>query len=181
MSVPLGSSATGNADNSTTSRPLTPHDQPLMLTAGITKMAHLQIAYSSSTYQPASGQCSDQCPTLASYCCGSPDSSYLAARPFSIRQPAPSEHSNRSKSISRLALTSISSMIRHDRLKCNDAVRQISGVCSSWLRGRDPSMTLLFSFVFGLQDSCPFLSSKRAFRTPDEPEVRRNNGLMCMQ
>ena len=33
----------------------------------------------------------------------------------------------------------------------------------------------------GLQDSCPFLSSKRAFRTPDEPEVRRNNGLVCMQ
>ena len=34
---------------------------------------------------------------------------------------------------------------------------------------------------FGLQDICPFLSSKRAFRTPDKPEVRRNNGLMCMQ
>ena len=39
----------------------------------------------------------------------------------------------------------------------------------------------VFFFFFGLQDSCPFLSSKRAFRTPDEPEVRRNNGLMCMQ
>ena len=38
-----------------------------------------------------------------------------------------------------------------------------------------------FFFFFGLQDSCPFLSSKTAFRTPDEPEVRRNNGLMCMQ
>ena len=26
--------------------------------------------------------------------------------------------------------------------------------------------------MFGLQDSCLFLSSKKAFRTPDEPEVR---------
>ena len=36
----------------------------------------------------------------------------------------------------------IGSMIRHDWVKCNDDVRQISGVCSSWLRGRDPNMTL---------------------------------------
>ena len=43
---------------------------------------------------------------------------------------------------SRLALKTITSMIRHDWVKCNDDVRQISGVCSSWLRGRDPSMTL---------------------------------------
>ena len=47
------------------------------------------------------------------------------------------------------------------------------GVGVWWLRCR-----IIF---FGLQDSCPLLSSKRAFRTPDEPEVRRNNGLMCMQ
>ncbi|KAL3144893.1 hypothetical protein ABBQ32_003405 [Trebouxia sp. C0010 RCD-2024] len=33
-------------------------------------------------------------------------------------------------------------MIRHDWVKCTDDVRQLSGVCSSWLRGRDPSMTL---------------------------------------
>ena len=43
---------------------------------------------------------------------------------------------------SRLALKTITSMIRHDWVKCNDDVRQISGVCSSWLRGRDPNMTL---------------------------------------
>ena len=43
---------------------------------------------------------------------------------------------------SRLSLKTVSSMIRHDWVKCNDDVRQISGVCSSWLRGRDPSMTL---------------------------------------
>ena len=36
-------------------------------------------------------------------------------------------------------------------------------------------------FFFGLQDSCLFLSSKRAFRTSDEPEIRRNNGLVCTQ
>ena len=41
-----------------------------------------------------------------------------------------------------LALKTISSMIRHDWVKCNDDVRQVSGVCSSWLRGRDPNMTL---------------------------------------
>ena len=40
ISVPLGGSATGSA----ASRPLTPHDQPLMLAAGITKLAHLQVA-----------------------------------------------------------------------------------------------------------------------------------------
>ena len=44
ISVPLGSSAIGSADDSTTSRPLTPHDQPSMLAAGITKVAHLQVA-----------------------------------------------------------------------------------------------------------------------------------------
>ena len=44
ISVPLGSSATGNANGSAASRPLTPHDQPLMLAAGVTKLAHLQVA-----------------------------------------------------------------------------------------------------------------------------------------
>ena len=33
-------------------------------------------------------------------------------------------------------------MIRQDWAKCNDDVKQVAGVCSSWLRGRDPSMTL---------------------------------------
>ena len=44
ISVPLGSSATGSANGSAASRPLTPHDQPLMLAAGVTKLAHLQVA-----------------------------------------------------------------------------------------------------------------------------------------
>ena len=37
VTVPLGSSATGSANGSAASRPLTPHDQPIMLAAGITK------------------------------------------------------------------------------------------------------------------------------------------------
>ena len=43
---------------------------------------------------------------------------------------------------SKMALKTVVSLIRHDCVKCNDDVRQISGVCSSWLRGKDPSMTL---------------------------------------
>ena len=43
---------------------------------------------------------------------------------------------------SRLALKTISSMIHHDLAKCNDDIRQVAGVCSTWLRGRDPSMTV---------------------------------------
>ena len=58
--------------------------------------------------------------------------------------PQASSHPSSSPSqlASRLALKTITSMIRHDWVKCNDDVRQLSGVCSSWLRGRDPSMTL---------------------------------------
>ena len=44
LSVPLVSSPTGSANGSAASRPLTPHDQPLMLAASITKLAHLQMA-----------------------------------------------------------------------------------------------------------------------------------------
>ena len=31
---------------------------------------------------------------------------------------------------------------KKDWAKCNNDVRQVVGLCSSWLRGRDPSMTL---------------------------------------
>ena len=34
-----------------------------------------------------------------------------------------------------------------------------------------PHTRVFFFFFFGLQDSCLFLSSKKAFRTPDEPEI----------
>ena len=33
-------------------------------------------------------------------------------------------------------------MIHNDWTKCNNNIKQISGVCSSWSRGKDPSMTL---------------------------------------
>ncbi|KAL3146140.1 hypothetical protein ABBQ38_015482 [Trebouxia sp. C0009 RCD-2024] len=53
-----------------------------------------------------------------------------------------SQSSSQSHLASRLALKTVTSMIHHDWVKCNDDVRQLVGVCSSWLRGRDPSMTL---------------------------------------
>ena len=43
---------------------------------------------------------------------------------------------------SRLALKTVSSMVYHDWAKCNDNIKQVAGVCSTWLRGRDPSMTI---------------------------------------
>ena len=43
---------------------------------------------------------------------------------------------------SRLALKTVVAMIHHDWAKCTDDVRQVAGVCSSWLRGRDPSMSM---------------------------------------
>jgi len=42
----------------------------------------------------------------------------------------------------QLALKPVKAMIRNDWTKGNDNVKQISGVCSSWSRGKDPSMTL---------------------------------------
>jgi len=56
--------------------------------------------------------------------------------------PPPASSASYSHLASKMALKTVVSMIRHDWVKCNDDVRQISGVCSSWLRGKDPSMTL---------------------------------------
>ncbi len=42
----------------------------------------------------------------------------------------------------QLALKTIQAMIRNDWTKCKDNIKLISGVCSSWLRGKDPNMTL---------------------------------------
>jgi len=42
----------------------------------------------------------------------------------------------------QLALKTVKAMIRNDWTKCYDDIKQISGVCSSWLRGKDPNMTL---------------------------------------
>ena len=126
ISVPLGSSATGSADDSTTSRPLTPHDQPSMLAAGITKVAHLQVALKQQ-HPPAFAACLQSmlmtmppswqavvvaAPTAPTFFFffffGLQDSclflsssygSYLAARPFRIRQPTHSEHPDWSMSL----------------------------------------------------------------------------------
>ncbi|KAL3139263.1 hypothetical protein ABBQ32_006028 [Trebouxia sp. C0010 RCD-2024] len=53
-----------------------------------------------------------------------------------------SQSSPQSHLASRLALKTVMFMIRHDWVKYNDDVRQLAGVCWSWLRGRDPSMRL---------------------------------------
>ena len=53
--------------------------------------------------------------------------------------PASSQHGHLAR---QLALKTVKAMIRNDWTKCNDNIKQISGVCSSWLRGKDPSMTL---------------------------------------
>ncbi|KAL3159001.1 hypothetical protein ABBQ32_011003 [Trebouxia sp. C0010 RCD-2024] len=45
-----------------------------------------------------------------------------------------SQSSSQSHLASKLALKTIVSMIRHDWVKCTDDVRQLSGVCSSWLK-----------------------------------------------
>ncbi|KAL3141281.1 hypothetical protein ABBQ38_003416 [Trebouxia sp. C0009 RCD-2024] len=68
-----------------------------------------------------------------------------AARIAASSTPASSQasqSSSQSHLASRLALKTVTSMIHHDWVKCNDDVRQLAEVCSSWLRGRDPSMTL---------------------------------------
>ena len=54
-------------------------------------------------------------------------------------------------------------------------------ICAPKLTDDRLTPSFFFFFFFGLQDSCLFLSSKKAFRTLDEPEIRRNNGPVCMQ
>ena len=56
--------------------------------------------------------------------------------------PPTASSSSYSRLASKMALKTVVSMIRNDWVKCSDDVRQDSGVCSSWLRGKDPSMTL---------------------------------------
>ncbi|DBA96769.1 TPA: hypothetical protein ACH3X1_015603, partial [Trebouxia sp. C0004] len=65
-----------------------------------------------------------------------------ASSTHGLAPPQASPSQSRSHLASGLALKTITSMIHHDWVKCNDDVRQISGLCSSWLRGKDPSMTL---------------------------------------
>ena len=57
---------------------------------------------------------------------------------FGTSTPASSHH----HLASRLALKTVRAMIQQDWVKVNDNMQLHSGVCSDWLRGRDPSMTL---------------------------------------
>ncbi|DBA69810.1 TPA: hypothetical protein ACH3X2_14309 [Trebouxia sp. C0005] len=63
----------------------------------------------------------------------------LVSSPSSQQASFTSHHGHLAR---QLALKTIRAMIRNDWTKCNDDIRQISGVCSSWLRGKDPNMTL---------------------------------------
>ena len=71
----------------------------------------------------------------------------LASSPSSQQASLSSSSASRHGHLARqLALKTVKAMIHHDWTKCNDNIKQISGVCSSWLRGKDPSMTLFFVF-----------------------------------
>ena len=39
-------------------------------------------------------------------------------------------------------MKTVKAMIRNDWTKCSDNIGQITGVCSSWSSGKDPSMSL---------------------------------------
>ena len=67
----------------------------------------------------------------------------LASSPSSQQASSSSSSTSHHGHLARqLALKTVKAMIRNDWTKCNDDIKQISGVCSSWLRGKDPSMTL---------------------------------------
>ena len=71
----------------------------------------------------------------------------LASSPSSQQASLSSSSTSRHGHLARqLALKTVEAMIHNDWTKCNDNIKQISGVCSSWLRGKDPSMTLFFVF-----------------------------------
>ncbi|DBA88498.1 TPA: hypothetical protein ACH3X2_004980 [Trebouxia sp. C0005] len=60
----------------------------------------------------------------------------LASSPSSQQASSTSHHGHLAR---QLALKTIRAMIRNDWTNCNDDIRQISGVCSSWLRGKIPT------------------------------------------
>ena len=43
---------------------------------------------------------------------------------------------------SKMGLKTVIAIIQQDWIRCSEDIKQVSGVCSEWLRGRDPSMTL---------------------------------------
>ena len=67
----------------------------------------------------------------------------LASSPSSQQASLSSSSTSRHGHLARqLSLKTVKAMIHNDWTRCNDNIKQISGVCSSWLRGKDPSMTL---------------------------------------
>ena len=80
-----------------------------------------------------------QLPSSPSTTSSSPSPSSSSSSSSSSSPPSTSHHGQLA---CRLALKAVSSMIHHDWAKCNDNIRQVAGVCSTWLRGRDPNMTV---------------------------------------
>ncbi len=66
----------------------------------------------------------------------------IASAPLSQQVSLSSSTSHHGHLARQLALKTVKAMIRNDWTKCNENSKQISGVCSSWLRGKDLSMTL---------------------------------------
>ncbi len=67
----------------------------------------------------------------------------LASSPLSQQASLASSTTSHHSYLSRqLALKTVKAMIRNDWTKCNDNIKLIFEVCSSWLRGKDPNMTL---------------------------------------
>ncbi len=90
--------------------------------------ARSQIAQASQPAQPSDTSDSD---------------AILASSPSSQQVSLSSSSTSRHGHLARqLALKTVKAMIHNDWTKCNDKIKQISGVCSNWLRGKDPSMTL---------------------------------------
>ena len=107
----------------------------------------------------------------------------LASSPSSQQASLSSSSTSRHGHLARqLALKTVKAMIHNDLTKCNDNIKQISGVCSSWLRGKDPSMTLaafqslrchngtfFFFFFLGYREDVHSMQAARPTKIPDEP------------
>ncbi len=70
-----------------------------------------------------------------------PDANLASSPPSQQASLSSSSTSHHGHLASQLALKTVKAMIHNDWTKCNDNIKQISGVCST-LRGKDPSMTL---------------------------------------
>ncbi|DBA88492.1 TPA: hypothetical protein ACH3X2_004975 [Trebouxia sp. C0005] len=93
----------------------------------------------------------------------------LVSSPSSQQASSTSHHGHLAR---QLALKTIRAMIRNDCTKCNDDIRQISGVCSSWSRGKIPTRLWLLSRAYG-----ELSTLRQMMEVPNEPGLSRNNGL----